>query len=341
MMSDRSDRVRDRLRKLREKAAAPIGAPAEPHELERDELFDYPRKSLPVAFIAWLTLGLVGGHRFYLNRPGTAVVMMLTGGGLFAWWVVDLFHLRAMVREYNGEHETRRREGRPPLGFEFLSSLHPKQLGGRPAWADRRKGGPTELLGDAVVVFMAGLFAGSATVATGAWEALVAIVALAVLLNAPEQLRALRHIPVVDDLVRWELRLRLYYHARDPGGAVSRLLRPVTGIFALLFRGRGRAEARLYLELGGVLAILLGLVDVVQDVAVPWLAQGRTGDLPGLWMASFAQNLVVSLVTVYAFVTPIGATLTKCVLTRRSRGIGWVLTALTIGGVAVGLLRAG
>ena len=133
----------------------------------------------------------------------------------------------------------------------------------------------------------------------------------------------------------------IYYHARDPGGAGSRLLRPLTGIFALVLRGRGRAEARLYLELGGVLAILLGLLDVVQDVAVPWLSRGRTGDLPGLWMRSFATNLIVSLVMVYAFVTPIGATLTKCVLMERSRGIGWLLTALTVAGVAIGLLRAG
>lgn len=41
-----------------------------------------------------LTLGLLGGflglHRFYVGKPGTAVLQMLTFGGLGVWWLYDL-----------------------------------------------------------------------------------------------------------------------------------------------------------------------------------------------------------------------------------------------------------
>jgi TM2 domain-containing membrane protein YozV len=35
-------------------------------------------------------LGYFGGHRFYVRKTGTGVLMLLTGGGLGIWWIVDL-----------------------------------------------------------------------------------------------------------------------------------------------------------------------------------------------------------------------------------------------------------
>ncbi|MGI8477521.1 MAG: TM2 domain-containing protein [Thermomicrobiales bacterium] len=61
------------------------------------------RKSLGLAYVFWLLLGLIGGHRYYMGRFGTAVLQTLTIGGLGIWWLIDLFLLPGMVRRNNGE----------------------------------------------------------------------------------------------------------------------------------------------------------------------------------------------------------------------------------------------
>ena len=61
------------------------------------------RGSGRVAFVFWLFLGLVGGHRYYLGRVPTAILQTLTLGGLGVWWLLDLLLLPGMVRSANGE----------------------------------------------------------------------------------------------------------------------------------------------------------------------------------------------------------------------------------------------
>jgi hypothetical protein len=58
-------------------------------------------KSKPVAFALWLVLGLLGGHRYYLGRVGSGVLMTITIGGLGVWWLLDLFLLSGMVDKRN------------------------------------------------------------------------------------------------------------------------------------------------------------------------------------------------------------------------------------------------
>jgi hypothetical protein len=35
-------------------------------------------------------LGVLGVHRFYVGKIGTGILLLLTGGGLGIWWLVDL-----------------------------------------------------------------------------------------------------------------------------------------------------------------------------------------------------------------------------------------------------------
>jgi TM2 domain-containing membrane protein YozV len=55
-------------------------------------------KSVAGAYILWFFLGLLGGHRYYLGKVGTGLLMTLTLGGLGLWWIVDAFLIPGMVR---------------------------------------------------------------------------------------------------------------------------------------------------------------------------------------------------------------------------------------------------
>jgi len=55
-------------------------------------------KSRSTAYLLWLVLGLIGGHRYYLGRPGTGFLMTITFGGLGVWWVLDAFLIPGMLR---------------------------------------------------------------------------------------------------------------------------------------------------------------------------------------------------------------------------------------------------
>jgi len=56
-----------------------------------------------IAYLLLLLGGVLGLHKFYLNRPGWAVVYMFTGGLFGVGLVCDLFTLPAQVRRCNNE----------------------------------------------------------------------------------------------------------------------------------------------------------------------------------------------------------------------------------------------
>ena len=47
-------------------------------------------KSWIVPLVFCIFLGLIGFHRFYVGKGGTAILMLLTLGGFGIWTVVDL-----------------------------------------------------------------------------------------------------------------------------------------------------------------------------------------------------------------------------------------------------------
>lgn len=81
--------------------------------------FESGKKSTGIAYLLWFLTGGVGGHRFYLKRPGSAIGMIaLTvlgwsllvayiGGFLLLalgiWLLVDAFRIPGMVAEINGD----------------------------------------------------------------------------------------------------------------------------------------------------------------------------------------------------------------------------------------------
>ncbi|GEM_PF-1859470 len=68
-------------------------------------------KNMIVAYVLWLVLGLIGGHRWYMNRPitaGTQLLLSLTIYGLMItslWWIADAFLLQRYVQDKNRDIE--------------------------------------------------------------------------------------------------------------------------------------------------------------------------------------------------------------------------------------------
>lgn len=56
--------------------------------------------SVVVAYLFWFFLGILSAHRFYLGRPGSAVLQILTYFIIvgFLWLLIDVFLIPGMVR---------------------------------------------------------------------------------------------------------------------------------------------------------------------------------------------------------------------------------------------------
>ncbi|GAA4767015.1 TM2 domain-containing protein [Stakelama sediminis] len=57
--------------------------------------------STPVAYLLWFFLGLLSAHRFYLGRPASAILQILSYFVLigFFWLLLDLLLIPDMVRQ--------------------------------------------------------------------------------------------------------------------------------------------------------------------------------------------------------------------------------------------------
>ncbi len=72
-------------------------------------------RSVGIAYVLWLLLGLNGVHRFYCGRIGTGFLWLFTAGLFGIGWLVDLFLVPGLVREANAaERAERARFGFPP-----------------------------------------------------------------------------------------------------------------------------------------------------------------------------------------------------------------------------------
>ncbi|MES2989664.1 MAG: TM2 domain-containing protein [Pseudomonadota bacterium] len=61
--------------------------------------------STGAAYLLWFFLWFVSGHRFYLGRPGTAILQIVSYFFVvgFIWLLVDAFLIPEMIREKRNE----------------------------------------------------------------------------------------------------------------------------------------------------------------------------------------------------------------------------------------------
>ena len=48
-----------------------------------------------------ILLGCLGVDRFMLGQTGLGVLKLLTCGGCYIWWIIDMVNIQKMTREYN------------------------------------------------------------------------------------------------------------------------------------------------------------------------------------------------------------------------------------------------
>ncbi len=57
---------------------------------EEKKTGDVSEKSRLYALLINLFVGWAGGHRYYVGKIGSGVLMLITMGGFGMWWVIDL-----------------------------------------------------------------------------------------------------------------------------------------------------------------------------------------------------------------------------------------------------------
>lgn len=308
-----------------------------------EDLYAYRRKQPGVAWLLWLLFGWAGGHRFYLERPGTGILMLLTGGGLLVWWILDARKIRRMVRYHNVQQQRRQRDGRPPLELAFMPPLADDVLRDPPGWTATWHARPRWrrwlwFAGDVIVLMVAGAALGALTGTDGGWEGVFAITALIGVILLGGAAGWLDRVPIAGAFLRWSHRLRLFYYYNRPGAPAGLLFRGITGPLLAPFRRRAREEARLYLQVGAVFALAFLAVDIAENVAGPMVVEGAglaalaPTRLLGLWI----QEAFMTFFVIYAFATPIGAVLTRYLLTRRTHAVPRLLGGLALLFIALG-----
>ncbi len=63
------------------------------------------KKSAAAAYFLWFFLGWISAHRFYLGKPVTAILQILSYFILigFVWWIVDLFLIPSIIEDKMNE----------------------------------------------------------------------------------------------------------------------------------------------------------------------------------------------------------------------------------------------
>lgn len=69
------------------------------------EEFKRKSKSVGLAYLLLLPIFLCL-HYAYLKKWGIQILFWLTGGGMLIWWLIDIFRLAGLVRDYNKDIAT-------------------------------------------------------------------------------------------------------------------------------------------------------------------------------------------------------------------------------------------
>ena len=296
-------------------------------EVVNDLYQDRPRQ-LEVATVWALIGGIFGAHRFYCRKTLSGWLMLFSAGGGLFWWIWDLFHLRELVDDCNGQERARLDAGLPPSNLAFLPPRDQLRLHEPPRWAAKRAG-RGRVLGSALMLALTGYTLGVISHSTSMYEPVLILLIFVVVTLLAARWNRIHDLPLLNSPARWAHRLRLYYQVVDPGNLWLLATRPLIGLLFLPWQPRARAEVRLYLQFGLVLALPFAGIQLVQLM--------QSG---GFWsgFGLLVSDFLLTMLFTYLFVAPAGALLTTQLLLARKDYVIWVLTAILVYSVYVGVL---
>ena len=300
------------------------------------ELHTYPHKNQKIARILYILGGFLGIHRFYLGQTGYGILMLFSVGGAFIWWIVDGFKLKKMVDDYNQEQDARQAKDLPPIGMDYVPVATPDALLDYPSWADNRlqyNGKPQsrrrlhgEVFADFLALMFFGFVLGAIASDTGYRMGVWAVVTILLMINFVDNFIPLHQWPIVKGMIRWDYRLRLFYHFNEPGRRWQLYFRPIIGLFYAPFNQKARSEVLLYLELGSVFIAARALFGLLGGETWTLIS---SFDIEG-FIGSWVQGTILGFFTIYGFAAPIGAIMMKHVLLRRKNYVRWGLSLVAL-----------
>lgn len=77
-----------------------------PAQKQEEFVEEYKRKAKSVGIAYLFLIFILAMHYGYLRKWGLQIVFWLTGGGFFIWWLIDLFRLAGLVKNYNKDVAT-------------------------------------------------------------------------------------------------------------------------------------------------------------------------------------------------------------------------------------------
>jgi len=101
------------------------------HRVTRIAALGGAGKNISVAYLLWWFFGILGIHRFYLERPKTGLVqlLLLIFGwlplflgwiALGIWWLLDAYFVQEYVRQYNAQNDGQ------PLAISLMTQVSSK-----------------------------------------------------------------------------------------------------------------------------------------------------------------------------------------------------------------------
>lgn len=219
-----------------------------------------PKKSVGRAYLFWLFGGLAGAHRYYVGKWASAFTYTCSIGFLGVGWLIDLFLVPFMVKDYN-RRVAEEAEKHPDW---YRTGTFPTA-----EWAEG------DLLGKFQVPFRAGFFIFGPMIfvlfALMLNQVEMAVLGLIILfvtgfMGSPASLErnlnkypALGQVPVLGDAVEIMKKLHEFYYKNKPGSLTFYMLYPITAPMFFLFSKKTRREFAIYWKIivGVALVIII------------------------------------------------------------------------------------
>lgn len=315
-----------------------------------------PRKSLLIAYLLWLTLGVFGAHRFYLGKWFTGLIYAISFGFYFFGWALDGLLLFFMVRNYNARMEEKEEEERvqerrratlegkawpeaapAPAALPMLTEEVPEEE--TATWAQDRGVRPLEFLLRLTFFLVAPAIFAIVVLMLEQWELLVMMLATLVVCgflgDAEALLRRypmLEKVPLLGQVLHYLHHISQYYRKHPSFHFIYYLLYPATLPLAAIFSQQAREEFKVYGRLiGGLMMVVIARFGFGYfDIFPPHLG------LKEAFVFLFTYCTMLLLVTTLFLIPTVSSALTLNAMKRQGQ-LRFFIFVGSISGLPMGL----